>query len=97
MRSLRARPLQRDRSASWQGPIRSAPTLALLALLALGCSPLAEIATAPTRPLELPPAELTGVRFEGFTGGARELELHAVRARVDAVSGLTVDVRAVDA
>lgn len=57
---------------------------AVLAACSLGCSSALEaLDPAGPRGLELPPAELTGVQFEGYRGELRDVLVTAAAATVD--------------
>lgn len=59
-------------SGSWAGG---------LAALLLGCGPAGEFGPDPE--LQAPPVLLQQVLFEGYTGGARDVQIHGARARIE--------------
>ena len=63
---------------------RFASRIALSAsLLALACGPAQDLAGLSASLEPPPPARLRGVVFEGYSAGAREVEVRAARAEVD--------------
>ncbi len=52
-------------------------------LLVLACGPSADFAGLSKLPRPSAPAQLTGVVFEGYSAGSREVEVRAARADVD--------------
>jgi LPS export ABC transporter protein LptC len=59
----------------------SARAAIVWALIGFGCG--ADLSTLRPTELELPPAELEGVRFEGYRAGSRDIEVLATRASID--------------
>jgi LPS export ABC transporter protein LptC len=53
------------------------------ALLLLACGPRVDLSALANASHPPPAAELTGVVFEGYSAGAREIEVRAARARVE--------------
>jgi len=72
--------LEQEVGVDWGWSARAA---IVWALISLGCG--ADLSTLHPKQVELPPAELETVRFEGYRAGRRDIEVLATRATIHPV------------